>query len=45
MISTHGSFRARGAVREAAKTLGRPPPESDRVVRHLPWRLGTGFDR
>ena len=45
MISTHVSFQARGAVREAAKTLGIAPPEIDRVVRHLPWRLGRGFGR
>ena len=39
MISTHVTFQARGAVREAAKTFGMPPPEIDRVARHLPWRL------
>ncbi len=38
MISTHVTFQARGAVREAAKTFGISPPEIDRVARHLPWR-------
>jgi len=39
MIATHVTFQARGAVREAAKTFGIPPPEIDRVARHFPWRM------
>ncbi len=45
MISTHVTFQARGAVREAAKTFGISPPEIDHVVRHLPWRLGGALGR
>jgi DNA-directed DNA polymerase III PolC len=41
MISTHVTFQARAAVREVAKTLGLPPPEVDRLVGHLPWRLSS----
>ncbi|MHC5010655.1 MAG: PHP domain-containing protein, partial [Planctomycetota bacterium] len=41
MICTHVTFQARGAVREAAKTMGIAPPEVDRVVKHLPWRLAS----
>jgi DNA-directed DNA polymerase III PolC len=43
MISTHITFQARSAVREAAKTFGLPPPQVKQFVSHLPWRLGT-FD-
>jgi DNA-directed DNA polymerase III PolC len=39
MISTHVTFQARSAVREAARTLGLPPPEVRKLVAHLPWRL------
>jgi len=45
MISTHITFQARSAVREAAKTLGLPPPEVGKLVKHLPWHLeGGGLD-
>ncbi|MFV1958741.1 MAG: DNA polymerase III subunit alpha, partial [Planctomycetota bacterium] len=45
MISTHVGFQARGAFREAAKTLGLPPPEIDRVARHLPSSLDGAWAR
>ena len=44
MISTHVTFQARAAVREVGKTLGLPPPEVDRLVGHLPWRLASALD-
>jgi len=44
MISTHITFQARSAVREAAKTLGLPPPEVGKLVKHLPWRLEGEID-
>ncbi len=44
MISTHITFQARSAVREAAKTLGLPPPEVSKLVKHLPWRLAGELD-
>ncbi|MDJ0523108.1 MAG: DNA polymerase III subunit alpha [Planctomycetota bacterium] len=44
MISTHITFRARSAVREAAKTLGLPPPEVGKLVKHLPWHLEGELD-
>lgn len=39
MISTHVTFQARSAIREAARTMGVAPEEIARVVAHLPWRL------
>ena len=44
MISTHITFQARSAVREAAKTLGLPPPEVGKLVKDLPWRLEGELD-
>jgi len=44
MISTHITFRTRSAVREAAKTMGLPPPEVKKLVRHLPWHLEGELD-
>ncbi len=44
MISTHVTFQARAAVREVGKVLGLPPPEVDRLVDHLPWRLSSALD-
>ena len=44
MISTHITFQARSAVREAAKTMGLPPPEVKKLVTHLPWRLAGELD-
>ncbi|MDF1700199.1 MAG: DNA polymerase III subunit alpha, partial [Planctomycetota bacterium] len=44
MISTHNTFQARSAVREAAKTLGLPPGEVSKLVKELPWRLEGDLD-
>ncbi len=45
MISTHITFQARSAVREAAKTFGLPPPQVAKLVTHLPWRMKRAFDQ
>ncbi len=44
MISTHNTFQARSAVREAAKTMGLSPPDVKRLVKELPWRLQGDLD-
>ena len=44
MISTHVTFQARAAVREVGKVLGLPPPQVDRLVDHLPWRIASALD-
>lgn len=44
MISTHITFQARSAVREAAKTFGLPPPQVAKLVTHMPWRMKGAFD-
>ncbi|MDA1195788.1 MAG: DNA polymerase III subunit alpha, partial [Planctomycetota bacterium] len=44
MISTHITFQARSAVREAAKTMGLPPTEVSALVKELPWRLEGDLD-
>ena len=44
MISTHITFRTRSAVREAAKTMGLPPSDVKKLVRHLPWHLEGQID-
>jgi DNA-directed DNA polymerase III PolC len=44
MISTHVTFQARAAVREAARALGLAPAQVDRLVAHLPWRLASALD-
>ena len=44
MISTHITFQARSAVREAAKTMGLPPPDVKKLAKELPWRIEGDLD-
>jgi DNA-directed DNA polymerase III PolC len=43
MISTHQTFQARSAFREAAKAHGLPPQEVDRLSRRLPYYSAAGI--
>jgi len=43
MISTHQTFQARSAFREAAKAHGLPPEEVDRLSRRLPHFSAAGI--
>ncbi len=43
MISTHQTFKAKSAFREAAKAHGLPPGEVDALSRRLPYDAATGI--
>ncbi|NOT07236.1 MAG: DNA polymerase III subunit alpha [Gemmatimonadales bacterium] len=46
MVANYNTFKLRGALREVAKVLGRPPAEIREVTRRVPWfSESTPLDR
>ncbi|WP_129658942.1 DNA polymerase III subunit alpha [Rothia uropygialis] len=41
LMSMHNGYRARGAVRDAARAIGLPPAQTDRIAKTI-WRVPAG---
>lgn len=41
LMSMHNGYRARGAVRDAARAIGLPPEQADRIAKTI-WRVPAG---